>query len=104
MEGAADMAGDTAAAFMAVEASTVEASTVEVISAVDGSEEAASGEDSAITRTEDMLIRTRTIPILTGIGQLSATLMAGAIESGFPIIEDRERKAMTATGREWSVS
>ena len=58
------------------------------ISVEDGTEEAVTGEDVAITRTEDMAIPTSvftptTIPITrTGIGRPSVILMAGATESG----------------------
>ena len=59
-----------------------------VIMVVDGTEEAVTGEDAAITRTEDTPITV--IPtILTDIGQLSVILMAGASGSGFHIIEGK---------------
>jgi len=74
--------------------SPVDAALV-LIMVVDGTEEAVTGADVAITRTEDMPIPTSvfvgiltTIPTtLTGIGRRSVILMAGVAESGFRIIE-----------------
>jgi len=68
---------------------------LEDTSVVEGTEETVTGEDVAITRTEDMAIPTTgfvdiltTIPTtLTGIGLLSVIPMAGVTESGYHIIE-----------------
>jgi hypothetical protein len=70
-------------------------SLVDAALVVDGMEEAVTGEDVAITRTEDMPIPTTgfvgiltTIPTtLTGIGQPSVIPMAGVTEFGCHIIE-----------------
>ena len=71
------------------------AEVLEDTSVVEGTEEAVTGEDAAITRTEDMPTPTSAfvgiltiIPItLTGTGLHSVILMAGATESGCHIIE-----------------
>jgi hypothetical protein len=73
------------------------AEVLEDTSVVEGTEEAVTGEDAAITRTEDMPTPTSAfvgiltiIPItLTGTGLHSVILMAGATESGCHIIEGR---------------
>jgi len=96
MEGAADMVGVTVVE--AMQEDLVEAdfmpevlehipldSLVDAASVVDGTEEAVTGEDVAITRTEDTPIPTT----LMGIGLRSVILMAGATESGCRIIEGK---------------
>ena len=60
-------------------------SLVDAALVVDGTEEAVTGEDVAITRTEDTPIPTT----FMGIGLCSVILMAGATESGCRIIEGR---------------
>ena len=70
------------------------------VTAVDGAQEIATGEDMAMfmatPTTEDTVIPI--ILILTGIGQLSAILMACAIEFGFHIIECREGRRLPGRG------
>src|SRR5512135_3269520 len=74
-----------------------EAIVLVAILVVDGPEEAATGEDAAITRTGDTAIRISvftptTIPTTrTGIGLLNAIRMEGATGSGYPTtIEGKE--------------
>jgi len=89
-QGTADTAAAATAALISAEHG---------VTAVDGAQEVATGQDMATftgtPTTEDMVIPI--ILILTGIGQPNVILMACATESGSHIIERRERKDTAGT-------